>query len=195
MGNKRPDLRRDCDLFFLFAIQITFIMKQTTWFTKGLRHINRNLLRRFCVYWNKRPDLRRDCDLSQMFANCASTFFTKQTTWFTKGLRHTLQLANLYLFIRETNDLIYEGIATSCPLLRFWSELLWKQTTWFTKGLRLCWFRPGSLYSGYETNDLIYEGIATVAFGTIQVFVEKQTTDLIYEGIATQSSNSTERFR
>jgi len=76
---------------------------------------------------NKRPDLRRDCDgrLARQNVTCAA----------------------------ETNDLIYEGIATSC--IRHY---------------------PG--FCGWETNDLIYEGIATtgLALSMIVGSLAKQTT-------------------
>jgi len=62
-GNKRPDLRRDCDTF-----KITNFI-----FASG----------------NKRPDLRRDCDVAIII---------------TRIISHCRDL--------ETNDLIYEGIAT-----------------------------------------------------------------------------------
>ena len=41
-----------------------------------------------------------------------------------------------FLFLRETNDLIYEGIATARNH-DIMTPRLPKQTTWFTKGLRL----------------------------------------------------------
>ena len=61
----------------------------------------------------------------------------------------------------ETNDLIYEGIATV----------------------------PGTFVIKFprrdtETNDLIYEGIATSVV-IIIMFLIFETNDLIYEGIAT----------
>ncbi len=59
----------------------------------------------------------------------------------------------------ETNDLIYEGIAT-CP------------------------HRVKKLRFPTETNDLIYEGIATNLMVSQSACVF-ETNDLIYEGIAT----------
>ncbi len=116
----------------------TFRAKQTTWFTKGLRlqGISSRLDRP--SQWNKRPDLRRDCD--SIFAHVVRNISDN-----------------------ETNDLIYEGIATGSGLNILLQKCMKKQTTWFTKGLRrLWWFR---FLSGVEeTNDLIYEGIATLWF-------------------------------
>ena len=64
------------------------IPKQTTWFTKGLRHHWR--VRMSSPYpRNKRPDLRRDCD-AFVPVYPVKHLLTKQTTWFTKGLRHGL---------------------------------------------------------------------------------------------------------
>ncbi len=83
---------------------------------------------------NKRPDLRRDCD--EVF----------------KG--------QCLLCVCETNDLIYEGIATP----------------------KFCSLQQ-KLHS--ETNDLIYEGIATVGGKVFLPHVVNETNDLIYEGIAT----------
>ena len=84
---------------------------------------------------NKRPDLRRDCDkVSKRYEKIRSV---KQTTWFTKGLRRFIKFY-FRLVCGETNDLIYEGIATGNYLML-------------------------STFSGRgnESNDLIYEGIAT----------------------------------
>jgi len=63
--------------------------------------------------------------------------------------------------VLETNDLIYEGIATiDWPVIR------------------------GGIYQ--ETNDLIYEGIATISGDVLlMLHQEYETNDLIYEGIAT----------
>jgi len=60
----------------------------------------------------------------------------------------------------ETNDLIYEGIATNPPEVHF-SPVFWA-----------------------ETNDLIYEGIATLV-PLSNLPIVRETNDLIYEGIAT----------
>jgi len=110
--NKRPDLRRDCD--------------RSPWDAVFLRASSRN----------KRPDLRRDCDHPQP-RQLRHELHLKQTTWFTKGLR--LFAWNLLFcdILNETNDLIYEGIATYARLLRSSCGKTAKQTTWFTKGLRL----------------------------------------------------------
>ena len=107
MWNKRPDLRRDCDLGIVSIVATT--MKQTTWFTKGLRRRGR-IVFTSTFKGNKRPDLRRDCDFSVFILFSPS--YWKQTTWFTKGLR---QQADLPLPV---------------------GRLAMKQTTWFTKGLR-----------------------------------------------------------
>jgi len=61
----------------------------------------------------------------------------------------------------ETNDLIYEGIATLT-------------------------LRTISLCPASETNDLIYEGIATLKKALIPYRSDNETNDLIYEGIATE---------
>ena len=112
----------------------------------------------------------------------------KQTTWFTKGLRRGFNASPFWpaIMVAETNDLIYEGIATINSEIHFLQEL-WnetndliyegiatpeskdqfsrifhrKQTTWFTKGLRRLILPHFSQYQSLETNDLIYEGIAT----------------------------------
>jgi len=63
------------------------------------------------------------------------------------------------VILAETNDLIYEGIATVAAL----------------------WIHTPSI----ETNDLIYEGIATYDDIAIFFFYCRETNDLIYEGIAT----------
>jgi len=165
--NKRPDLRRDCDGNVTANVAFNYLetndliyegiattsrpsqyrglwfVKQTTWFTKGLRHTSDSS---FLTLWirNKRPDLRRDCDFlftKSMYSavvgnkrpdlrrDCDSTAccvlrllsMTKQTTWFTKGLRHN-RLAGVISFpFSETNDLIYEGIATA---LIIWFSLV-----------------------------------------------------------------------
>jgi len=136
--NKRPDLRRDCDLWPpALRLWITWKEgKQTTWFTKGLRRLSLSNCFRTSFAGNKRPDLRRDCD----FYNhpfCLILQLLKQTTWFTKGLRLIVFARHLpyrpcernkrpdlrrdcdawfkhncVLLLCETNDLIYEGIAT-----------------------------------------------------------------------------------
>ncbi len=66
---------------------------------------------------------------------------------------------------KETNDLIYEGIATD------------NVSTYFL-----------FIVSQFETNDLIYEGIATIQT-ELAVFLIYfgETNDLIYEGIATHN--------
>ena len=158
LRNKRPDLRRDCDAISSCLMSWINNRKQTTWFTKGLRPI----LSLFCApagrIWNKRPDLRRDCD-----ANKCSSFMFLQN---------------------ETNDLIYEGIATTVSLSLFFSFYA-KQTTWFTKGLRPPTFIFWSMTLKVpETNDLIYEGIATNIMYSFRC-LDGETNDLIYEGIAT----------
>ena len=65
--------------------------------------------------------------------------------------------------VLETNDLIYEGIAT-------------------INTLSVCIYT-----SVVETNDLIYEGIATPTelFLLLLFLFLPETNDLIYEGIAT----------
>ena len=84
----------------------------------------------------------------------------------------------------ETNDLIYEGIATPALFLHFSYEQILKQTTWFTKGLRR--HIAGNISGAdEETNDLIYEGIATGVHIPIRRGAHAETNDLIYEGIAT----------
>ena len=108
LRNKRPDLRRDCDR----NKPIYAVLHQR----------------------NKRPDLRRDCDV--IFLPHCFTVTMKQTTWFTKGLRRLI-LRPLIFPASETNDLIYEGIATLAASGHL--------NRWAAK----------------ETNDLIYEGIAT----------------------------------
>jgi len=132
--NKRPDLRRDCDNGQPFRCVAVISMKQTTWFTKGLR-LNwlGNLF--YCHGWNKRPDLRRDCDFFISLPSLLKTL-TKQTTWFTKGLRRFRDNSISMIRAKETNDLIYEGIATRAVKFCFDSAGVLKQTTWFTKGLR-----------------------------------------------------------
>ena len=72
----------------------------------------------------------------------------------------------------ETNDLIYEGIATRQIVTVF----------------------PAPVAA--ETNDLIYEGIATppVDASFICLLGAAETNDLIYEGIATNSVASTSRY-
>jgi len=111
-GNKRPDLRRDCDFYNHPFCLILQLLKQTTWFTKGLRHFSQVEMTWVCGQRNKRPDLRRDCDFNS-WSNLSRASFWKQTTWFTKGLRRCDgDLIIIYLLCRETNDLIYEGIAT-----------------------------------------------------------------------------------
>ena len=67
---------------------------------------------------------------------------------------------------QETNDLIYEGIATFFGLF----------------GCTIKFF--------LETNDLIYEGIATRFIGPIILAPLPETNDLIYEGIATASAHT-----
>ena len=107
---------RQCGKCNCFAVR-TSLTKQTTWFTKGLRPaLNLRLPVRHCQ-WNKRPDLRRDCDLRSLHSSIPNTM-----SW-------------------ETNDLIYEGIATAFGVCSFSLNLnAQKQTTWFTKGLRQqCW--------------------------------------------------------
>ncbi len=65
------------------------------------------------------------------------------------------------LSLIETNDLIYEGIATN---------------------------NSNSIFTyNNETNDLIYEGIATVTCKHFINHLTCETNDLIYEGIATKS--------
>jgi len=95
---------------------------------------------------NKRPDLRRDCDREFIINVAFGIVALKQTTWFTKGLRRWSSSLHRFLLKKqklETNDLIYEGIATAYALLDCGSESPMKQTTWFTKGLRRpCLLRP-----------------------------------------------------
>ena len=113
----------------------------------------------------------------------------KQTTWFTKGLR---RYCDAFIIQRvccsiETNDLIYEGIATAVLVTTSVILTTVKQTTWFTKGLRHWWgvYITRSIFN-YETNDLIYEGIATnMACFLCSIIEHSETNDLIYEGIAT----------
>jgi len=83
----------------------------------------------------------------------------KQTTWFTKGLRQSERGLSVWHQV-ETNDLIYEGIATMFLLFYVLNAVC-------------------------ETNDLIYEGIATVVALRILSIWMRETNDLIYEGIAT----------
>ena len=180
--NKRPDLRRDCDKLPLHT-HIRFDVKQTTWFTKGLRLFLPQYVLSLIIQRNKRPDLRRDCD-----PLCFTFFLVSLLGNKRPDLRRdcdaradSLAIVNVF---RETNDLIYEGIATlsqkpivkslhrrnkrpdlrrDCDSFLGYSNsfsMLSKQTTWFTKGLRLSlMLRFVSLLM--ETNDLIYEGIAT----------------------------------
>jgi len=141
-GNKRPDLRRDCDsISSLHFIQPLFP-------------------------WNKRPDLRRDCDIQYWYhvfiiLGCVG----KQTTWFTKGLRLLAHLVNILLAAAEKQTtwftkglrLTESALVTSggtwrnkrpdlrrdCDfMMRFKfiiGSCILKQTTWFTKGLRHLW--------------------------------------------------------
>ncbi len=115
-------------------------MKQTTWFTKGLRRFGVCSIALILNARNKRPDLRRDCDSVYLFIPCV-------------------------IIQQETNDLIYEGIATLLSRL-------------YLSGMALSWNKRPDLRrdcdrlllsswtitgSPCETNDLIYEGIATVS--------------------------------
>ena len=159
------------------------------------------------LFRNKRPDLRRDCD-PILPCGISRIRISKQTTWFTKGLRLFASFRFLYISF-ETNDLIYEGIATLITIILYHHWQM-KQTTWFTKGLRRYLHRRILHAILTETNDLIYEGIATFPLVSPSFDVTlKQTTwftkglrlwlhikfhlfpfetnDLIYEGIATQN--------
>ena len=114
-------------------------MKQTTWFTKGLRQDAD-----FCF----RPSSPETNDL--IYEGIAT------------DNRCALIAAPVFIF--ETNDLIYEGIATAkSEQSKSQNEFCKKQTTWFTKGLRRALIvTVGCLLCCVtETNDLIYEGIAT----------------------------------
>ena len=155
-GNKRPDLRRDCDVIYN---AYPLIMSR-----------------------NKRPDLRRDCDSLRAALVGASEVKAKQTTWFTKGLRQRNSSGYYSLFRKQTTWFtkglrLLLGIYDPCNKpgkqttwftkglrLSFSSSIIFskkaKQTTWFTKGLRRCVI-VSTVPSGRETNDLIYEGIAT----------------------------------
>jgi len=115
----------------------------------------------------------------------------KQTTWFTKGLRQRDSFYLSIIVIKETNDLIYEGIATLHGSWTLRLDFFLKQTTWFTKGLRPCCHSALFLPCSYETNDLIYEGIATLPSSWKKLFRGTgETNDLIYEGIATSCTPS-----
>jgi len=137
-------------------------MKQTTWFTKGLRRFGVCSIALILNARNKRPDLRRDCDSVYLFIPCV-------------------------IIQQETNDLIYEGIATLLSRL-------------YLSGMALSWNKRPDLRrdcdrlllsswtitgSPCETNDLIYEGIATEKSTWHIKECSPETNDLIYEGIAT----------
>jgi len=72
-------------------------------------------------------------------------------------LRHVIPVGDVF---SETNDLIYEGIATAADHAQLH-------------------------HPGIETNDLIYEGIATSQPRVCCSLAIIETNDLIYEGIAT----------
>ena len=137
-------------------------MKQTTWFTKGLRHFFVALNTDFWYLRNKRPDLRRDCDdkISFILSWLASR---KQTTWFTKGLRPMSASASIMPFniSAETNDLIYEGIATPRTIVYFTGYTTWNKRPDLRRDCDIDFIRFIPIISHDETNDLIYEGIAT----------------------------------
>ncbi len=115
----------------------------------------------FTLDRNKRPDLRRDCDRHVVCVHINEHDAVKQTTWFTKGLRLYFVILHTSPFpCLETNDLIYEGIATQ--ILDMLSNCSYS-----------------------ETNDLIYEGIATPIPPPVMASGGGETNDLIYEGIAT----------
>ena len=160
--NKRPDLRRDCDVTWYSIIKEHCETNDLIY--EGIATYKQSVVHEESFSRNKRPDLRRDCD-KNCHVRISGIRRPKQTTWFTKGLRLLTSLA--------------------CG----WRQ--WKQTTWFTKGLRLFTVKRCDAFSFIETNDLIYEGIATSTdFVCNQMVIRGETNDLIYEGIATLSHRS-----
>ena len=88
---------------------------------------------------------------------------------------------------RETNDLIYEGIATQKPVLQSGATTV-ETNDLIYEGIatRQAWpLQP----SDGETNDLIYEGIATTLVAVSCDVHSFETNDLIYEGIATAQTH------
>jgi len=84
----------------------------------------------------------------------------------------------------ETNDLIYEGIATSLRILLFVNRLYRNKRPDLRRDCDFSGNRSCFTCSRFETNDLIYEGIATI-WGIHPLTTASETNDLIYEGIAT----------
>jgi len=141
-GNKRPDLRRDCDTPYHCIFYRVYYVKQTTWFTKGLRHRFYSLHSNYLPWWNKRPDLRRDCDSMAARPRVRRQYrpAQKQTTWFTKGLRRCCKPYKCLIYnwnkrpdLRRDCDDVFQFVII-CHSFS-------KQTTWFTKGLRRIWMR------------------------------------------------------
>jgi len=167
------------------------VMKQTTWFTKGLRRgqscickVHFSVETNDLIYEgiataisslvnsmaislrNKRPDLRRDCDIA--FWKWTSGIFSQ--LWNKRpDLRrdcddrwHGIKLSKSV--VGETNDLIYEGIATSTSPFPFsgLSPLNRNKRPDLRRDCdRISWPPILNVIICDETNDLIYEGIAT----------------------------------
>jgi len=97
----------------------------------------------------------------------------------------TSKVAGLLASVDETNDLIYEGIATQTYCLRDNNSGKYRNKRPDLR--RDCDHNATSRCppSYWETNDLIYEGIATRSFKAFFASHLGETNDLIYEGIAT----------